>query len=324
MAKNILCYKEEENEIRGKDTVFDILQKINEKMEKYQLKIVNLQKKNAEYQLKYKIHECDVSFNELLERSDVYPKIRGMFEKGDYTEGVELLKNANYQKSNKVSYEEMLNWLAISNRMKDMKLDDLQKKSCAHKKTQEEDSLNFSGWNNEIENNNNNNENNEENYENNCENIRKKHFHTAPDEKVHRQLKGKEKKCEINKENMKNYQNLRGIEEKNTKRFIISNQLTSLLTENQNLKKEIEVLKENQEAKKPFENFSKIVHQQIDNMKWGYIEQIQQFEKKVEELSSEKEEFLLIIQELDRLANKQKEIIAKNDEKFANLKKYSL
>lgn len=264
ITKDLISYKEDDMSNKGTLTIYDLLQKINEKMEKYERKICSLQKKNAEYQLKYKIHECEVSFNDLLEKSDIYPKIRGLFENGSYLEGVEMLKNANYQKNNKVSYEEMLNWLAISNRMKDLKLDDLHTK-CIH----------FDSY------------------------------------------------SEKNKENLKN-ENLREKDQdKKNKHMVISNQISSLMMENQTLKKQIENFKERTEEKNS-ENYSKIVHQQIDNMKWGYIEQIKQFEKKVDELQKEKEEFLLIIQELDRLVNKQKERIGKNDEKFSNLKKYSL
>ena len=263
--QHFLSYKQQETNTNQKKnlTIFDLIQIINDKMDEYDHKIVSLQKKNAEYHLKYKIHECDVSMSELLEKSEIYPKIRNLFETGEYTEGVELLKNANYQKSSKVSYEEMLNWMAISNRMKDIKLDDMETKTLYNK-----------------------------------ENVQ-----------------------DCNREKSRDFK-----EKKKNNHMIISNQITSLMQENQNLKKKLENernLKDNTEEKIT-ENYNKIVHQQIDNMKWSYIEQIKEFEKKVFQLNLEKEELLLIIQELDRLSKKQKEIISKNEEKFAHLKKYSL
>lgn len=262
--KRFLFYKEEELNLNPTKnfTVFELLQKISEKMDDYDRKTVSLQKKNAEYQLKYKIHECDISTSHNLEKSEVFPKIRNFFEAGEYNEGVELLKNTNYQKSSKVSYEEMLNWLAISNRIKDMKLDDLQST------------------------------------------------------KYHQNDK--------NKENIRN-----NNYEKKNKHLLISNQISSLIQENLNLKRELEKEQNKKEINNNYENkmtdnYNKIFHQQIDHMKWGYIEQIKEFEHKIIELQKEKAEFLLIIHELDRLVNNQKEIIAKNEIKFSHLKKYSM
>ena len=266
--KQYLSYKEEELSPNHKKTftLIELFQNLQEKMEEYERKITSLQRKNSEYHLKYKIHECDVSRCDFMEKSEIiYPQIRVLFEAGEYNEGVELLKNANYQKSSKVSYEEMLNWLAISNRMKDIKLENMETKG-----------MNFDN--------------------NNKENIRNENINTK---------------------------------EKKNKHLIISNQISRLMLDNQHMKKELEkeknakrIVEKNEENLN--ETHNKIVHQQIDNMKWGYIQQIKEFEKKILELKMEKDEFLLIIQELDRLANKQKEIISKNQEKFINLKKYSM
>ena len=130
-----------------------------------------------------------------------------------------------------------------------------------------------------------------------------------------------------NKENKRNENNIN--KEKRNKHLIISNQISRLMFDNQNLKKELEKEKNTKKiGEKNEENLNethnKIVHQQIDNMKWGYIQQIKEFEKKILQLNMEKDELLLIVQELDRLAKKQKEIISKNEKKFINLKKYSM
>lgn len=104
-------------------TFEDLFEKLEESFEKQQKKLGFLQKKLADSQLRSKIHECDTSFAEIPEESRVYAQIREFFENCEYAQASELLRKANYSKRAGVSYEEMQNWLILSNRVKDFALE---------------------------------------------------------------------------------------------------------------------------------------------------------------------------------------------------------
>lgn len=247
--KTFLFYRETSVETSRKLLTFeDLFEKLEESFEKQQKKLGFLQKKLANSQLRSKIHECEAISTENPEESRLFAQIRDLFENCEYSQASELLKKANYSKKAGVSYEEMQNWLILSNRVKDFALEN------------------------------------------------------APKPRETREIAGKRRN-----------------------HGLLSTKLSGLLQENRVLREKLENSHEVQEKlKENREKYNEIVHQKVDCMKLDYIEQIRDLQGKIEDLQKENREFCLIIDEYKKMTEKQREIIAKNEKKFENLKKISM